>query len=97
MLQSACSRAGSEHADAVPAYVGALEGTVPFADGEGIAYRIQLGEDGRFVSTSVYLGRSAEPFRMEGEYRLDSLLSDRTLSYRLEDQGSEWLRFQAAV
>jgi uncharacterized membrane protein/uncharacterized lipoprotein NlpE involved in copper resistance len=53
------------------AFVGAYSGTLPCADCEGMQYRIQLGEDGRFVSTTVYLGKSDAPFRAEGEYSQD--------------------------
>jgi len=71
LLLVACQTPGKEAKPA--AYVGAYVGTVPCADCEGIQYRIQLGEDARFVSTSLYLGKASEPFRSEGEYSMDEL------------------------
>ncbi|MBI1193866.1 MAG: META domain-containing protein [Bacteroidetes bacterium] len=69
LLLMACQT--PDKAAKLAAYVGAYTGTVPCADCEGIQYRIQLGEDGRFVFTAVYLGKASEPFRSEGEYTMD--------------------------
>jgi hypothetical protein len=80
------------------AFVGAYSGTLPCADCEGMDYRIQLGEDGRFVSTTMYLGQSDVPFRAEGEYSLDDqgriLLNpgmDDLQYLQLDSEGLWWL------
>ncbi len=54
-------------------FIGVYTGIIPCADCEGIDYRIQLGEDQRYVSTSIYLAKEAKPFRAEGEYAIDEL------------------------
>lgn len=53
-------------------YTGIFSGVLPCADCSGLAYQINLSDDGRYVSTEIYQGKSATPFRREGEYAVDT-------------------------
>ncbi len=88
-LSHSCQRPSNKPLNAE--YLGVFTATLPCADCEGLQYRINLGEDGRYVSTSIYLGKSKKPFRAEGEYAFEN--PDRiVLNPGMDDQ--QFLQFE---
>ena len=59
---------------------GVYSGLVPCADCEGIATTIQLTSDKTYRMTTVYQGKSAEPFVREGSFSWNTLGNIITLS-----------------
>jgi copper homeostasis protein (lipoprotein) len=58
---------------------GVYVGTVPCADCEGIRTRIELGRDGRYSRSLLYLGRDEQPITDSGTFEWDDAGSRITL------------------
>lgn len=51
--------------------IGTYRGTLPCADCEGIQFQLILNEDNQYISESIYLGKSAQPFMDSGSWNIE--------------------------